>query len=201
MTTATVEVYRDSYGKELTASAHAAREQKVQELVAKGHDRWAAENIADGRPSWSQRVTSDSRVTESEPYLAVRKHGDAVPQPDRVTLSDLEIRLDDLNAKIAYWLEAKSEAEASLKRGKKIRATASEILKGIEGKNGLDAAADRSRCEEALARVEPAIKLDERRLQIAVGLLARWRKELKEFPREDYERKRREEARRQDLRI
>ena len=108
--TQTLPVPRDSYGKELTPQQSAAREQKIQSLMTGGRDRWSAENLADGRPEWSQRVDCSNNVTQSPVYLASKAINDAGPKPDRETLSDLQERLDKIQFQIGEYRRKKETA-------------------------------------------------------------------------------------------
>lgn len=202
MATQTLVVPRDSYGRELTPQENAEREQKIQKLMSGGRDRWSAENIADGRPEWSQRIDCSSNVTQSPVYLASKALNDASPKPDRETLSELQDRLDKIKFQIGEHRRKKDDAGSRVQRGKRVLADVQKFLKYIEDKrDDLGYAADKQRCDEVTAKVKLALELDEHALGVATGLLARYEKELKEFPHDKLQRLREEENMRDRIRV
>jgi hypothetical protein len=193
MATQTVQVSRDSYGHELTPQDHAAREAKIQSLMSGGRDRFAAENIADGRPEWSQRIECTNNVTQHPVYLASKAANDSVPVRDRETLSDLETRWENINFQLREQRRKREEAQAGVQRGKRILTDVRKYLKYIED-NGDSLALEsaKERCDKIVAKVEYALAQDEKLLGIAASLITRWEKELKDFPAAKLKRKQEE---------
>lgn len=204
MATTTV-IPRDSYGHGLTPVENAAREQKIQELMAGGRDRISAENIADGRPEWSQRfdlsLPNLSKLPNTVKAMEQAARDNARLPRNNFTLQDLQIRHDDLNDKLNHWRTVQDAAAASLRRGQNILKEAREFLRDLKTHNDLDATADRNRCEDVIEKVEPRVEQDNKRLRIATGLVERYEKELREFPVAEYTRLREQENRRERLRF
>src|SRR5258707_1143739 len=95
-----------------TAAQVLEREQKIQQLIAGGRDRWSAENLVDGRPEWSQRITNVSpEYTKDLGYLANQKAHEGIPSLGTPTLSDLETQLLDIDEQLDYWRNIRETAE------------------------------------------------------------------------------------------
>src|SRR5437764_11388169 len=103
MTTATV-IHHDSFGRELPPQQHAEREAKIAGLMAGGRDRWSAENLADGRPEWSQRIVNTTPdYTKSEPYQANARHNAENLKSVRQRDPDLQTKFDSIQFKLRNW--------------------------------------------------------------------------------------------------
>jgi hypothetical protein len=155
------------------------REQKIQELMAGGRDRFAAENIADGRPEWSQRVdTSLDDMPNTKKAIEQARRDKRTPGSYfKVTLGDLESQLGNINMQIDHWTDAKEAAAADVLMLEDIASAATEILADAESSRG-----DRSLAAEKLDRVNPRLEIARNKLSQATGLLKVWRQRLKEFP-------------------
>src|SRR6266498_528972 len=148
----TLEAQRDSFGKELTPAVYAVREQKIQELMATGRDRWSSENIADGRQEWSQRTDNSGKDHTKNPgYEANSKAQEGTPSLGALSLSDLETRLLDIEEQLDYWKGVRdtarqnvTECEARIKAAKEVE-VATAFAKGSSSRH------DR---EQALRTVE-----------------------------------------------
>jgi chromosome segregation ATPase len=201
--TTPIEVHRDSFGKELTPPQHAEREEKIAKHMESGRDRYSAENLADGRPEWSQRLVDHGRDhTKSAAYQAnQRSNAEAVkghrPHPD----PDLEHQFDNIQFQISNWQEVLDSAGANIDHLEKRRDLARELLADSEGFTDAMAASDTQRAKQILAATEPQLKEQQRRVDNAKTQLKVWRKRLQEFPQEELKRLRREQARRAALRF
>jgi hypothetical protein len=129
----------------MTEIIEKSREEKIRELVAAGHDLWAAENIADGRPEWSQRIVNTEIPLPARPVVA----------PEPLSLGDLP----KLEEQLGHLLEEKKRFEAQLRESQgKLQvassgeSAATDLLKSQEGVPGRDARVMREEAAEAILR-------------------------------------------------
>jgi len=181
------------------------REQRIEELVAGGRDRWSAENIVDGRPEWSQRsvdvdTRSDAakRMTEEQSQRnaeIVAQTGVGLP-----TLQDLEIQLLDLEEQLQYWRDVATTAKRDLEECEDRLKAAKEVEVATAYAKGSSARHDREQALRTIERVTASLDFNRKRLANAETQVASRRKRLKEFPHAELKRLRKEDDRRQRMR-
>jgi hypothetical protein len=200
--TTTVEVHRDSFGKELTPPQHAEREAKIAGFMKGGRDRWSAENLADGRPEWSQRNDpTGPDYTKSEAYQANARHNAENLKNIRQRDPDLQVKFDSIQLQLRDWQDVLDDAEVRvIGLEKRLKATR-EIIAEVEGFTDGAAVTDRKVAQEKVDKIEPQLAHEKKRVDNAKVQLKTWRARLREFPQDELKKMQREDARRERLRF
>jgi hypothetical protein len=167
-----------------------------------GRDRWSAENLADGRPEWSQRNDpTGPDYTKSEAYQVNARHNAENLKNIRQRDPDLQVKFDSIQLQLRDWQDVLDDAEVRVIGLEKRLKTAREIIAEVEGFTDGDAVTDRKVAQEKVDKIEPQLAHEKKRVDNARLQLKTWRARLREFPQDELKKMQREDARRERLRF
>lgn len=184
-----------------TAIQEKSRDERVKHFLSLGHDQVQAENLADGRPEWSMRNDpTGPDYTQTETYQTqVRHNAENAKTLRKDRDPQLQTKYDNIQFQIRNWELVLDEAEVNvIHLEKKLKATR-EVLAEVEGFTDTQAVADRSLALEKVAKVEPKLAAEKKRVENAKVQIKTWRAREKEIPQQQLQQMRRENARRERL--
>lgn len=181
-----------------TAAQNQSRDERVKHFLSLGHDQLQAENLADGRPAWSQRIVDNGPdYTKTEIYQTQVRHNEEAAKTRKERPDpDLEVKFDSIQFQLRNWENALDDAEGKIQHLEKRRGLARELLADSKGFTDDMARTDTRRANQILETTELPLKQQKERVENAKTQLKIWRKRLQEFPQEELKKLKREQARR-----